>query len=43
MVPLLIIHGSVYWIGPLDMWINLPEGQRTQPFYERASGRTCSL
>ncbi|HHW3607374.1 TPA: hypothetical protein ACUBCC_005208, partial [Escherichia coli] len=22
MDPLLIIHGSVYWIGPLDMWIN---------------------
>lgn len=22
MDPLLIIHGSIYWIGPLDMWIN---------------------
>lgn len=22
MDPLLIIHGSVYWIGPPDMWIN---------------------
>ena len=24
MVPLLIIHGSVYWIEPPDMWINHP-------------------
>lgn len=24
MDPLLIIHGSVYWIEPLDMWINHP-------------------
>ncbi|MCI5353555.1 hypothetical protein E4513_23010 [Escherichia coli] len=22
MDPLLIIHGSVYWIGSLNMWIN---------------------
>ncbi len=22
MDPILIIHGSVYWIGALDMWIN---------------------
>lgn len=25
MDPLLIIHGSVYWIEPPDMWINHPK------------------
>ncbi|EEW9339783.1 hypothetical protein BER11_22715 [Escherichia coli] len=39
MDPLLIIHGSVYWIEPPDMWIN----HSRETAYTTAYKGACSM